>query len=132
MSVHCARALGDDADNPSFVQTLRGHGYRFIAPLSGGPAAHAAHSAYAETTPQFVARSMPLPSCVVTSTWRRGETPKSCSFPENRGSGNRADARVPTPHRRGSNVGIAASQCVEGFGGTGGLLPHPGRIDKAV
>ena len=24
------RALGDDADNPRFVETLRGHGYRFI------------------------------------------------------------------------------------------------------
>src|SRR5215212_3906976 len=29
-------ALGDDADNPKFVETLPRRGYRFIAPLGGG------------------------------------------------------------------------------------------------
>src|SRR5258706_10557126 len=30
-------ALGDDADNPRFVETLPRRGYRFIASLGGGP-----------------------------------------------------------------------------------------------
>ena len=34
-------ALGDDAAHPSFVETLRGRGYRFIAPLQGGAGATA-------------------------------------------------------------------------------------------
>src|SRR5258708_35026747 len=31
-------ALGDDADNPRFVETMPRRGYRFIAPLEGHPA----------------------------------------------------------------------------------------------
>ncbi|ASL47804.1 Alkaline phosphatase synthesis transcriptional regulatory protein PhoP [Burkholderia sp. AD24] len=34
-------ALGDDAAHPSFIETLRGRGYRFIAPLQGGAGATA-------------------------------------------------------------------------------------------
>ena len=29
-------ALGDDADNPRFIQTFPGRGYRFICPVLGG------------------------------------------------------------------------------------------------
>src|SRR5262245_59088314 len=34
-------ALGDDADNPTFVETLPRRGYRFIAPLAGSETAAA-------------------------------------------------------------------------------------------
>lgn len=30
------RQLGDDARNPSFIETVSGHGYRFIAPVESG------------------------------------------------------------------------------------------------
>src|SRR5205814_1151732 len=31
------RALGDDADNPRFIETVVAKGYRFIAPIERGP-----------------------------------------------------------------------------------------------
>jgi DNA-binding winged helix-turn-helix (wHTH) protein len=117
-------ALGDDADNPSFVQTLRGHGYRFIAPLSGGPAAHAAHSVYAETTPQFVARSIPLAELRSHFDMASRGSPQVVFVSGEPGIGK--TALMQEFLRRtaaGSNVGIAASQCVEGFGGTEAYYP---------
>jgi DNA-binding winged helix-turn-helix (wHTH) protein len=30
-------ALGDDANRPSLIRTVHGHGYRFVAPLDDGP-----------------------------------------------------------------------------------------------
>jgi len=36
------RALGDDANRPRFIATVPRHGYRFIAPVRGAPAASAA------------------------------------------------------------------------------------------
>jgi DNA-binding winged helix-turn-helix (wHTH) protein/Tol biopolymer transport system component len=38
-------ALGDSSDNPRFVETLPRRGYRFIAPVSGGPRSAAAGAA---------------------------------------------------------------------------------------
>lgn len=31
------KALGDDASQPSYIRTVRGHGYRFVAPVEGAP-----------------------------------------------------------------------------------------------
>ena len=31
------KALGDDASKPSYIRTVRGHGYRFVAPLDDSP-----------------------------------------------------------------------------------------------
>src|SRR3954462_13222132 len=49
-------ALGDDADNPRFVETLPRRGYRFIASLGGGPAL-----AIPAIAPDFKARLAVLP-----------------------------------------------------------------------
>jgi DNA-binding winged helix-turn-helix (wHTH) protein len=38
------RQLGDDAARPRFIETVPKHGYRFIAPIDGGPARAAAPS----------------------------------------------------------------------------------------
>jgi DNA-binding winged helix-turn-helix (wHTH) protein len=48
------RQLGDDAASPRFIETVPKHGYRFIAPVGGGP----------ETVAQTPAMVPPLP-------WRR-------------------------------------------------------------
>jgi TolB-like protein/DNA-binding winged helix-turn-helix (wHTH) protein/Flp pilus assembly protein TadD len=49
-------ALGDDADNPRFVETLPRRGYRFIAALGGG-----ATIAMAPITPDYKARLAVMP-----------------------------------------------------------------------
>src|SRR5215212_901675 len=49
-------ALGDDADNPRFVETLPRRGYRFIASLGGG-----ASIAMPPAAPDFKARLAVLP-----------------------------------------------------------------------
>jgi DNA-binding winged helix-turn-helix (wHTH) protein len=117
-------ALGDDADTPSFVQTLRGHGYRFIAPLSGGPAAHSAHSVYAETTPQFVARSIPLAELRSHFDIASRGSPQVVFVSGESGIGKTAlTQEFLRRTAAGSNVGIAASQCIEGFGGTEAYYP---------
>jgi Tol biopolymer transport system component/DNA-binding winged helix-turn-helix (wHTH) protein len=36
-------ALGDDSENPRFVETLYRRGYRFIAPVNGGASSNASH-----------------------------------------------------------------------------------------
>ena len=33
----CGMPLGDSAENPTFVETVARRGYRFLAPVSGGP-----------------------------------------------------------------------------------------------
>jgi DNA-binding winged helix-turn-helix (wHTH) protein len=117
-------ALGDDADNPSFVQTLRGHGYRFIAPLSREPTAHAARSINVESPPNFVARSIPLAELSNHfDTASRGSAQVVFISGE---SGIGKTALTQEFLRRttaASKVGVAASQCVEGFGGTEAYYP---------
>src|SRR5688572_28237849 len=39
------QALGDDPQNPSYIQTLHRRGYRFVAPVVEAPAASAAEPA---------------------------------------------------------------------------------------
>jgi DNA-binding winged helix-turn-helix (wHTH) protein len=47
------RALGDDAGEPQYLQTVVGHGYRFVAPIAGEEAAsHGAQSQGAQTSTQ--------------------------------------------------------------------------------
>ncbi len=117
-------ALGDDADNPRFVQTLRGHGYRFIAPLSGGPAAQPAHGIRAETSPKFVARSIPLAELSNHfDTASRGTSQVIFICGE---SGIGKTALTQEFLRRtaaASKVAVAAGQCIEGFGGTEAYYP---------
>jgi DNA-binding winged helix-turn-helix (wHTH) protein/tetratricopeptide (TPR) repeat protein len=117
-------ALGDDADNPRFVQTLRGHGYRFIAPLRGAPPASAEHSVHAEIPPQFVARSIPLAE--LRSDFDRALRGSAQVALVSGESGIGKTALTQEFLRRtaaASNVGVAASQCVEGFGGTEAYYP---------
>lgn len=65
------RALGDKADSPEIVQTVRGRGYRFIAPLAEEPTATAANERTAAT--RFVGRRSELRSLrKMLETARRG------------------------------------------------------------
>src|ERR1700733_2664020 len=117
-------ALGDDAENPRFVQTLRGHGYRFIAPLSGEPTAHAAHSIHAEIPPQFVARAIPLAElCTHFDTASRG-SPQVVFISGESGIGKTALTQEFLRRTAvASRVRVAAGQCIEGFGGTEAYYP---------
>jgi len=55
-------ALGDDADNPRFVETLPRRGYRFIAPVGGSPqSAGAAGASAPRAAIPYLARVAVLP-----------------------------------------------------------------------
>lgn len=54
------QALGDDPSEPSYIQTVARRGYRFIAPVSSGVVAHAAHPSAA-----VIPRSDPQASIAV-------------------------------------------------------------------
>jgi DNA-binding winged helix-turn-helix (wHTH) protein len=117
-------ALGDDAENPRFVQTLRGHGYRFVAPLKDALPVGAEHGVYPEIPPQFVARSIPLAE--LRSEFDRALRGSAQVVLISGESGIGKTALIQEFLRRtaaASNVGIAASQCVEGFGGAEAYYP---------
>ncbi len=117
-------ALGDDAHNPRFVQTLRGHGYRFIAPPRGTFPASAEHSISAEIPSQFVARSIPLAE--LRSDFDRALRGSAQVVLVSGESGIGKTALTQEFLRRtaaASNVGVASGQCVEGFGGTEAYYP---------
>ena len=65
-------ALGDSAQNPTFIETIRGHGYRFIAPVTNGTAAPSSandtlSSVATSSTPKFrVPRNKYLVGLVTT------------------------------------------------------------------
>ena len=117
-------ALEDDADNPRFVQTLRGHGYRFVAPLKSTLPPGTDDSAHSEIPPQFVARSIPLAELrSAFDTALRGSAQVVLVSGES-GIGKTALTREFLRRTAtASNVGVAASQCVEGFGGTEAYYP---------
>lgn len=52
-------ALGDDADNPRFVETVPRRGYRFIAPVTIEPASESATSSVASAPAQQRAEQTP-------------------------------------------------------------------------
>src|ERR1700734_473542 len=116
-------ALGDDAENPSFVQTVRGRGYRFIGQLSVGTVSTQARG-IADHTQQFVARAIPLAEL-------RGLLDKTCkNQPQivfvvgEPGIGK--TALVEEFRRRvraDSQVSAATAQCIEGFGGAEAYYP---------
>lgn len=62
------RTLGDDASDPRFIQTVPGHGYRFITPVSSGSAT-AAITAEASNT---VSVSAQLSACPWVRAWQEG------------------------------------------------------------
>ena len=57
------RALGDDAANPRFIETVPKHGYRFVAPVASGKHGTAAPAlADAPPRPRWSPRSRSRPS----------------------------------------------------------------------
>lgn len=117
-------ALGDDADNPRFVQTLRGHGYRFVAPLKGALPAVVERSGNAEIPSQFVARSIPLAELRRDFDKALRGSAQIVLISGEPGIGKTAlTQEFLRRTAAASNVGVAASQCVEGFGGTEAYYP---------
>ncbi|HZD47163.1 MAG TPA: AAA family ATPase [Silvibacterium sp.] len=116
------RALGDDAKNPRFIETLQRRGYRFIAAVQDAPAPAASklnNSGVGQTSRKLVGREdllEDLSNCLrrcltsqnqvifVTGETGTGKTTLVDEFVE------RVSAGFP-------DVRIARGQCVEGFGG---------------
>lgn len=80
-------ALGDSADNPTFIETLPRKGYRFIAPVSSGvgvPTAEAAPAAPAVPGPGWVVPAavvVGLMIAAVVATWWMGRGPAGAKAP---------------------------------------------------
>ena len=80
-------ALGDDADNPRFVETLPRRGYRFIAPLDKptqapltSPPKERFAGIQARTTWLIVGIAVVLLSSTI-AIWRVGRTPADLTLP---------------------------------------------------
>jgi hypothetical protein len=117
-------ALGDDAENPRFVQTVRGHGYRFIAALSAGPAAITTRSGHADRPSGFVARAIPLAELRGLFEIAAKGQPQVVVISGEPGIGKTALIQeFPQRTTAGRAVRVTAGQCVEGFGGTEAYYP---------
>jgi DNA-binding winged helix-turn-helix (wHTH) protein len=116
-------ALGDDAGNPSFVQTVRGHGYRFIAKLAHPQAPAAGREGHADHA-NFVARAMPLAEL-------RNDFERACLgslrmvfVTGEPGIGKTALIREFLRRNASTtDVWSTTGQCIEGFGGTEAYYP---------
>ncbi len=96
------QALGDDSDNPRFIETLPRRGYRLIVPVPGTrPCLGSAR----RTSPSSQARSRPHPLLLSARYSRRSYRPTRCARPlENgfRNCGGAASSSFHGAHQRWS------------------------------
>jgi DNA-binding winged helix-turn-helix (wHTH) protein len=116
-------ALGDDASNPSFVQTVRGHGYRFIAKLAPPQGPAIGRGGHADQA-NFVGRAIPLAE--LSNDFERACLGGLRMVFVTGEPGIGKTALIREFRRRNAstaNVWSATGQCIEGFGGTEAYYP---------
>ena len=67
------RALGDDADEPQYLQTVVGRGYRFVAPN--------AHESVADRPEEFTVSAEELGRAIMTAAGLDPENPRAAPKP---------------------------------------------------
>lgn len=97
------QVLGDDPDNPRFVQTVQRKGYRFIAEVSQVPEASASQTGIG-TVPEPARQSMPLPPKQAPPVEHRPNASASASLTE-----KLAQRKTPTRRLIIWMVGAAAA-----------------------
>jgi tetratricopeptide (TPR) repeat protein len=116
-------ALGDRAQDPRFIETLRGRGYRFIAPVSDGQAV-SSERLLTHGQCGFVGRTNPirdLKDCLHGALSGHAQVVFVIGEP---GIGKTALLEeFVSQESLTTNIVIARGQCVEGFGGTEPYYP---------
>jgi DNA-binding winged helix-turn-helix (wHTH) protein len=112
-------ALGDSADNPRYIETLRGRGYRFIGPLSAFYTASQVARYRPEERGAFVGRTEPLDKLANYFARARSGELQVVFLTGEPGIGKTAlvaefMTRGPMQH---TDVFVGTGQCVEGYGG---------------
>ena len=116
-------ALGDDAENPRYVQTVRGRGYRFIGQLSAGTGLNPARN-IPDPTRHVVARDLPLAELRGLFEKASKGQPQMAFVIGEPGIGK--TVLVEEFERQvgvDPKVSIATAQCIEGFSGAEAYYP---------
>ncbi|HEY1998710.1 ATP-binding protein [Paraburkholderia sp.] len=116
--------LGDSAQRPRYIETLRGRGYRFVAPVKA-PAAESVGAASEERFGRFAGRRGELQQLRAAMEQARAGNPQLVMLAGEPGIGKTALLRqfVAAERFEHDEVRIAQGQCVEGYGGTEPFYP---------
>jgi DNA-binding winged helix-turn-helix (wHTH) protein/tetratricopeptide (TPR) repeat protein len=117
-------ALGDDPANPRFIETHRGRGYRFIAPLRNRSPVHAVDAAGAATDGTFVGRTPQLNRLKALFDEARAGESRIVFVAGEPGIGKTTLVNQFLESFDGrDDVLTSLGRCVEGYGGTEPYYP---------
>lgn len=113
-------ALGDDPQQPRFVETHRGRGYRFIAEVSGDPAER---FSLREESVRLIGREAPLMELREALTGARMGRAQMVFVQGDAGIGKTALVERFCADASAPGLLLALGRCIEGFGGAEPFYP---------
>ena len=116
------RALGDDASQPRYVETHRGHGYRFIAPV-GNLAVGGESGFFARRAERFVGRTPQLDALLAAHRRAEAGSRQIVFVTGEAGIGKTALVDEFLAAASQGDTRVMGGGCVEGYGGTEPYYP---------
>ena len=116
------RALGDDASQPRYVETHRGHGYRFIAPV-GNLAVGGESGFFARRAERFVGRAPQLDALLAAHRRAEAGSRQIVFVTGEAGIGKTALVDEFLAAASQGDTRVMGGGCVEGYGGTEPYYP---------
>jgi DNA-binding winged helix-turn-helix (wHTH) protein len=116
------RALGDDASQPRYVETHRGQGYRFIAPV-GNLAVGGESGFFARRAERFVGRTPQLDALLAAHRRAEGGSRQFVFVTGEAGIGKTALVDEFLAAASQGDTRVMGGGCVEGYGGTEPYYP---------
>lgn len=116
------RALGDDASQPRYVETHRGQGYRFIAPV-GNLAVGGESGFFARRTERFVGRTPQLDALLAAHRRAEAGSRQIVFITGEAGIGKTALVDEFLAAASQGDTRVMGGGCVEGYGGTEPYYP---------